>query len=451
MTISTTTKSTLITLLNERLAAKPAQPEDNPLAHLDLRALTGGVGVATNRDQHPMLDMTPKSSMGYEMEAGRREGLAEGKADLSAKRMAETRARKARKDAFTELADSPVVPPADRLEQAWLVVVPMQGIIKTICDAKRQWAERQLGHLVDDVPSIVTEQMVLMLAKSDRDLTVLAVAAEELGGERERSGRLPGDQDTKEAKSERKAVAKARKWLMGMVNNRLMQTLVDCYRDQRNLRWDNLDVIDTVMASLNGVGGDPAMSHHKAKSPSSFQGQTFAQPGRISPTLLATAINAAITARGLDLLVEIMLDEDNRRTDRAVKWADLAEHIFLATPNADGAHLWSLVVSATEHHIKPQKARAFAAQSHVRNQFAWLPGAIVSICQAFDQEPVTTDGGQTWQMASDFEAYVHPSLERYTVVPRLIFGSVEDAASALVEHLSFIVTGTDVLTSLVHA
>ena len=442
--------------LNERSRAKRSKPEDNPLHQHDLKRLANA-GFTKNADRYPALNMAQKTDdtdgLAFQMEAARTEANANARADKSARRMAQARARAERKAQFDEIAESPVRPSAERMTEAWYVVFPLVPIVHRIANGKRAWAARFLGSLADDIGQIALEKMALILAKSDRDLRVLRQAAEELGNVERRTGKVPGDQLTDDERKERKQIAKGRKWLMGMAYNRVMGALVDAYTSKRNLRWENIDQIATIMASINGAGDDPMIARTKADRAPAFLGTRFPAPGGIDAGLLAASIAAGITERGLDPLVELLTDADNLRTDGAFKWVDNAEQVFQLTPNADGEHLWTLVQKATEHLAVPSRARADAARTHVRRLFDWLPGHIMATVRAFDfQQDSYNAESKTWRLASTFEQYVPASSGPRSVGrPALGFATSEEAARALAEYLSLLVTGQDYAASIAFA
>lgn len=389
----------LAAALNERSRAKQYVAADNPVGAHSLTDLVHGVGVRTGADQFPAKSMADGGEgLGYQMEVARNQALRDGRADKSTKRSKQARARAQRKVKFDKIADSPVIPPAARMEEAWHVVFPLVPTITKVANSKKRWASRFLGSNVDDIAQMALEKMALVLAKSDRDLGVLRVAAEQLGQVAKDTGRVPGDQLSDDERKERKEIAKARKWLMGMVNNRVMGALVDSYTDLHNLRWDNIDLISTVMASISGVGDDPMLSRFKADRAPAFLGTRFQKPGGIDGNLLAAAIAGAITERRLDPMVEIMLDESNRRVDGAMMWTECAEAIFKATPD-DGEWLWEAVCRATAGKKREANRRGEAAQKHVRSQFAWLPSLIVSAVESFDPHPIG------WGLKSTNEVY----------------------------------------------
>jgi hypothetical protein len=94
-----------------------------------------------------------------------------------------------------------------------VIVVHLVTIIDNLAKSKQRWATRYLGSNADDIPSMAQEQIALVVAKQTKwDIEVLTEAAEQLG---KIENGLPGaqvyaDDDPKH----KKAVMKARKWLM---------------------------------------------------------------------------------------------------------------------------------------------------------------------------------------------------------------------------------------------
>lgn len=447
MTIThSTLAKQLAAVLDLKAQAAPYDPAANPLRSQTVEQVAGTTEI-------PAKNMAEQGGAGYDMEVARNENLRAGKKDKSKHRMQAARRRAEKKVEFDAIMDLPVQPDSERMIEAWRVVAPLVPIATRIANEKRRWAERFLGSLVDDVPQIVLEQMAVILAKSDKDLCLLRRAADELGEQAERKG-IPGDQLSEDERAERKQMAKARKWLMGMVNNRVMGALVDLYLGPENLRWQNIDVIATVMASISGVGADPMMSRFSADRAPAMLGSSFPRPGGIDHSLVSVAINAAITELELDLLTEILLNEDNRESGGAFRWTKNAERVFLATP--DGEWIWDLVCKATEHHAKPRKARGEAAMMHARNTFGWLPDFIVQVVDSFDPHLIGySPTGSRAVLASDFELGYLPGVnplgeERRPLVPALTYSSIEQAVAALLEGVE-VYTGAQFVNNLLNA
>ena len=446
--------------LDENRKAKPYNPETNSYSRYDETRMINGVGIIKGADRSPAKRMSVASSIAATMEETIIQAHKDGAADRSQRRKAAARARAQRKAQFDRIAATPMKIDPERLTAAWSVVFPLVPIITRIATTKRQWASRFLGSVADDIPQMALEKTALVLAKGDRDLDLLRRAADELGGIAQRSGKTPGDQATDEERTERKEMAKARKWLMGLVNNRVMGALVDTYTDVHNLRWDNIDTIATVMASISGVGEDPLVASTKADRAPAMLGTRFPRPGGFDPNLLAQAISAAITAHGQDRLVELLLDDDNRRTDGSVKWTECAEAIFMAVPG--GPWKWTAVCEVAAQHKMPRKTLAKAARMLVRNEFAWLPAFIVSAVGCFDQKAVrrvSYRGMSVAIMSSAIEGFLVREIDaergaearKPMLRPALTFSTPEQAAIALLSHLSVLTTGSDYATSIAFA
>lgn len=447
----------LIAALKEREKAKSkVKPEDNPLVNHTLEQLQHGVGVAKSADHFPAVNMAaqaPDEPAAFAMEAQRIADHTAGKEDKSAKRMTQHRDRAQRRVEFDRIAKARFTPEPERMDKAWLIVFHMVEIITKIAKEKQSWGNRLLGSAADDIPQMAIEKMAMVLAKSDKDLDLLLEAAEQLGDKAKITGKIPGDQMAdldKEEKTHRRQLRRARKWLMGMANNRVMGALVDAYTDQRNLRWDNLDIITTVMASIGGTGSDPMTSRFKHDRAPAMIGSKFQEPGGLDPALLAAGINAAITERRLDALVEFILDEEHRRVDGAVRWSQFAEDIFKLDPSGDGEWMWSVLYDATIEHRHARKARGDAARQHVRNLFAWLPSLISSLIDSFDPHFIGWHEGRAI-LASDFEAFLDSSDKRLILEPALKYATVEEAARDLVEHLAMLTTGSDYVRHLINS
>lgn len=452
MTIETTDVASKIeAALTKKGQKTPYDAASNPVGDRTVVDLMHGHGVLTSADQFPALDMTPKSALGYQMEQVRTAGLTAGKMDKSAKRMAQARERAAVKKQMDDIACSKVKPSKERLAAAWEIVLPLEPVIRQGALAKKAWASRFLGSNADDLPQMAIEAMVLVLAKSTEDLTILRTAALELGEQQARTGKMPGEQVSKEEKRERKQIGKARKWLMGLVNNRIMGALVDSYTAQRNLRWDNIDLVATVMANISGPADDAYIQRHKADRAPSFLGTRFQQPDGIDGNLLAQAIAGAISEHRLDPLAELLTDPENLRTDGSFSWSRNAQQVFLLSPKG-GAPTWDLIERATAHLADPRKAQADAARMHVRSLFEWMPDMIVQTVDSFDFHAV----GRVVHckrvnvvMESKFESMLDKKPRSY--LPALTYATPQDAGRALSEHLANLVNGEDVVSSVVFA
>lgn len=439
--------STLIQEIQQRLQvaltankmAKEGRPEGNPLEAASLDMLIQNTSTLKHADLLPQKDKHGNWMGPDNLNQAVVDGLEARKNARQNQRKTRARAAAARKQQIDAIADSPVAPDPVRLAKAWAVMRPMTDIMARIARSKASWAKRYLGTVGNDICQEATCKMVLVLAKGTHDLDVLMIAAEQLAGEAKRKGAIPGVQEDKEAKKERKAEAKARKLLMGMANNRVMGALCDAYTDRHNLKWENLDIIETVMASINGAGDDPMTARFQADKAPSFLGTKMAAPGVLDRNILAMALAAAITDRRLDALVELITHEDNLRTDGTFMWKANAERVFTST--TDGEHKWELVYRATVGHADPERSRAQAARAYAQQQFAWMGWFITSVIEACDAERVGwRDGRAVMASAFDPDAFAEDGSRKRPgyLFPTPVFATMEDAAREITATLGTI-------------
>lgn len=438
----------LVVALDRTAKAKhtPAKPEDNPLHAKNLVDLIRGGGILKHADLLPQRDKHGSWMGPHDLNQQVIDGLDARSNGRKDQRKKVARARAQRKQQIDAIAESPKVPDPVRLAKAWVVLRPMVPIYARIARSKGNWAKRYLGTINDDIAANAVESTVKVLAKGDQDLDLLALAAQQLAGEAERTG-LPGDQKIEEvevdedaARKQRRKEAKARKWLMGLANNRVMGALCDAYTEKHNLKWENLDVLETVMASINGAGDDPMMARfHADRAPQFITSRMYA-PGTIDPDVLAMAIAGAITDRRLDRLVMLLTDEDNLRTDGAFMWTKNAEAVFLATEN--GEQKWAAVVQATALHQNPEHSRAYAARTYVRDLFAFLPWLVRSVIEACTVERIGwRDGRALMASAYDPDAFAEDGSRKRPgyLFPTPVYATTEEAARAIQENLSRVI------------
>ena len=461
-TITDEQVNSILALFNKNAPAR-TEPvrEDNPFAEHSLTDLSHG--LMKGADNMPAVNMAAKaqkSTEPYEMEAGRFETAKQGQVDKANKRKVAARSRAARKLALDEIANKPIIPSPERMRLAWDAVVHLTPIIDNVAKSKQRWANRLLGSEANEIPSMALEKIALVLGKQDKyDADLVVLAAEGLALS-ERG--IPGDQIAKpDDEKDVKRYFKVRKWLMGLIYNRVMGAVVDAYTSVNNLRWDNLDIITTVMETVRGGLEDPLTSRFKADKAPAFLGTRFQAPGSLNHDALTAAIAAAITERGLDALVEYILD--NRRVDGAIPWREHAQNIFLLTPDGDGQFLWDSILSVTTGlnrngepwtEERSRKVQGELAMKHARNLFEWMPSFIVSAVEAFDPHFIGwSTTGHRAILASDFELFYLPEPDsvRQVAVPALRYGSAEEAARMVVTHLSHLVTGQDMMRELVNA
>ena len=368
----------------------------------------------------------------HHVEVARFEGRESGKAATSASRMAAMRRRQERRaefDAATEVEVKQVDPA--RLMVSWQIVEHLAPLVAQAAREKRQHAERLLGSVTEDVAQVVLETCALTLAKSGKDLSLYLVAAGEIT-----KPHKPSDSDDRKR---RKEIKRARKWLRGMAFSRVTYTLRDLYRSGDNVRARNIDILDTVLNTVNGHDADPMTASFRAAQATCFMGYSFTSPGAVDRDVLAHALMAAITDRGLDTLVDLLLDDENRRSDGTVAWSRIAKEVFLASPETDGEWAWEVVKRATKGSTHSKKLRGVAARNHCRSQFEWLKTFTGQVVEALDPEVVAWSvkdhTGSRAIVASPFqEGYLKPSQPdavRQPLAPALDFASTKQAAEAI--------------------
>lgn len=243
-------------------------------------------------------------------------------------------------------------PDAQRLAQAWLVVAPLTDLINTWAEERGQKARFHLGVLPQEIASDCLLELADTLARSDRDLGVLAEAARSINGE-------PVD-----------GKVKGRRWLLRVTSVIIRDRIAMAYREADGA--DEQLFTDAVLAQLDVLAA-PWEAHVASRTPVMLGGHPVA-PGSVDLMVVQIAVTHAITARRLDPMVEFMLA--NLRTDGSFAWKRCAREVFLLDPAGDGARKWRLVVAATAHLQDMERARATAARLFVRDAFSWLPDLI---------------------------------------------------------------------------
>lgn len=248
-----------------------------------------------------------------------------------------------------------------------------------------------------------------VLAWSDQDLAVLERAATEIG-----LGVRPAQDATDIERRFNKKVSRGRRWLMATVNNCVMKAIDSAYRSDPNVRWENIDLIPSIMDAVNGSDEDAFVARFKADRKPSMSGWRWAQPGAVDQGLISAALAGAISDRGLDAMVELFLREENCYPSGGFRWRELAHAVFLLAPDCDGEALWQQVLKQTEPLSIKTQARTQAARRLAQHLFAWIPDFIVDIVPMIEDMPFG-DG------------------RRYPLVPALSYATPHDAALAIAE------------------
>jgi hypothetical protein len=401
MTVKTDLATAIVTALQQHEAAKTSPTEDNRT----LADLVGG--VRKGADNYPA--KVNHTEAGIAMETARVAGLQVGRIERESRRKKAALARKHRADQIEALANSKTLPPKERIAQAWEVITPLLPVFDAIAGRKRRWVQRYLGDLTANVTTMAVEDMLMVLARSDKDLAVLRESAEAIIS-KEAKPALPEDA-TDEERKHRKAVGKGCSWVMGVVNNTIMRALDAAYRSEENVRWENLDILTTVLNAANGPQEDGFIARFKADRAPQMPGFRWNRPGAVDPALVSAALTAAITDRGLDPLVELFIAEGNTHPNGIFRWERLADQVFLLSPG-EGPWMWSVVEKRTAHLEHPRKEQAHMAKVWVASLFEWMPGFIVDVVNALPDLPFG-DG------------------KRYPLCPALSYATPAEAAEAI--------------------
>lgn len=113
------------------------------------------------------------------------------------------------------------------------------------------------------------------------------------------------------------------KWLMSVIEYRSRSALQDWY--ERHPSIESLAQGDSVIASTHQ---DDYYERFCADRQPLIMGARWARPGEIDPGVLQSVITGAITSRGLDPLVELVLA--NLRSDGTFPWSEHAGAVFQA-------------------------------------------------------------------------------------------------------------------------
>lgn len=250
---------------------------------------------------------------------------------------------------------------AEQQAQSWRVVGPLWPVIEKVAAAKVRQAAR-LGSVVqtDDVTPEVTDQMCLVVHAGGLELfgvDTLAEAAHEL------AGNALNDEEH----------GSARKWLMQRLNVITQRAVVMTDMAAREvLSLDDLRHAEAVEAALTRI--DSFYDAFHASRTCHLEGARYVGPGELDWFPLLVVITEAITAKGLDPITDVILD--NLRSDGTVKWRECAQQVFEADPQFEGA--WPVIVQATSGFADPEARQAVAARDRARVLFGWLPELISS-------------------------------------------------------------------------
>lgn len=143
-------------------------------------------------------------------------------------------------------------------------------------------------------------------------------------------------------------------WLMSVIEYRSRTAIQDWY--DKNPSLESLAQGDSAIASTHS---DDYYDRFCAKQDLGLLGARWPRPGQVDVAIIQGVIAGAITGRGLDALVELILG--NLRSDGLFPWTEYAEEVFTALGLA---HRWQQIeAKATTPEMAGRMARGAARRA----------------------------------------------------------------------------------------
>jgi hypothetical protein len=255
-----------------------------------------------------------------------------------------------------------------RLGACFALLGNLTGVIANLTMQRYNRFRRVLGDImVDDLAQDSIIRIAEALARTNDDIVMLAEATLWLKDAPQPYVSADGPQGS------------AR--LLGTIVRVIGRVIVDNYRANTTVAWvesiddngkriwvqkdttlESFELLETV-AHNTRTDVDDMLSHTKADNKPKHKGSA---PGMREKRLFARmVIDTAITARGLDWLANMMLDDERRRTDGSFKW----------TENADT--IWAGFQFPAMNTDEP-RLKAHYARRAVTIAFAFLPELIIT-------------------------------------------------------------------------
>lgn len=199
------------------------------------------------------------------------------------------------------------------LRSAMEVTAHLSRLIDDVSARRARKSERIIGNRAEDACfetfSLVNRSIAGAIKRGERERDGLLEAAEWLSRQPgiPSLGREDGPPDAK--------------WLLSVVEFRSRSAIQDWYEREPSI--ESIERLDTAM----GNSEDP-LERFMADGPPSILGARWTQPGQVDEAVVQMVIAGAITERGLDALVELILA--NLRTDGSFPWKEHAEEVFAA-------------------------------------------------------------------------------------------------------------------------
>lgn len=304
--------------LRLRTHGRVTQDDVEAVENREVQQIAAGQGVRRK-------DMTPAERRAHDRATARRR--------MSAYR------KRTRKDAENvERAKQPLDPV--RMRFSLQAVALIMDLVEKVVTARYNKVRRVLGDVyVGDIASETVIGLAEGMARSDHRVESLIIAADWLS-------KQPG---IPEVPVEAPVGAK---FIMSVLMRQATVQIANNYRqnvvrvESMELRQDpttgewkemlvvkdvtlaSLEYLDTILSSQYMGGIDTLIANSKADGGLSMVGTKFQIPGEPNRLFARQIIDSAITARGLDWLTDMLLDDENVRSDGTFKWAENADTII---------------------------------------------------------------------------------------------------------------------------
>ena len=270
------------------------EPDEHPLSDATQEQIERGRGL-------PPKDMTPEERHEYRLQQQRRRARSYRKRQ-AAKTEAEAKER------TTTLGDG-------QLREALDVTSLLSRIIDDVATRRARKAGRLLGNMAEDSTfetfAAVNRSIAGAITRGEREKGDLLTAAEWLSQQ-------PGIPDLRHEEPPEHAG-----WLMAVIEYRSKSAIQEWYAKEPSI--ESLAHGDS---AIDSTWEDDYYDRFVADAKPAPLGARWPQPGEADLGIVQAVIAGAITARGLDPLVELILA--NTRSDGLFSWSEHAEGVFRA-------------------------------------------------------------------------------------------------------------------------
>ena len=194
------------------------------------------------------------------------------------------------------------------------------------------------------------------------------------------------------------------KWLLSVIEFRSRSAIQSWYEHEPSI--ESIERLDTTMAA---TGNDDFFDRFQADTQPAILGARWPQPGQVDHGMVQMVIAGAITERGLDAFVELVLA--NLRSDGSFSWKAHAEDVF-RTLGLD-SHWQILCARVASEDLRGRYARGAARR------------AIAFVLPAMQQAVKMMEQG----------AWVPPDPERMHLAEQTLVPEPEAQAKVIIEAL----------------